>query len=148
MAEDFCPLPDFSKQERVKELLKAPKKIAIVGMSPRPERPSNEVGIYFRDAGWDVYPVHPTAEIIDGMKVYASVKELPEKMDIVDIFVAAKRQGDIVEQTVENGAPVIWFQPGAENPVFEDLAEKAGLEVHSGTCTMAEHRRFKLLKLI
>ncbi len=138
-----CPMPDRSADARVRELLGTPHVIAVVGMSSKASRPSNEVGLYLRDHGHTVIPVHPREREIDGMRVYPDLASLPADagVEIVDLFVAGPRTAPIVEQAAAIGASVVWFQPGAEHPPTERRARELGLEVFSGTCTMAEHRR-------
>jgi predicted CoA-binding protein len=129
--------------ERVRELLGEPRVIAVVGMSPKRERPSNEVALYLRDQGFTIIPVHPKATEIEGMKVYPDLTAIPDdiKIDIVDLFVAPERTGPIVEQAKAIGAPTVWFQLGAEHAPSEARARELGLEVFSNRCTKAEHKR-------
>jgi len=145
MADDAntCPMPNRSGDDRLRELLGTPCTIAVVGMSSNRERPSNEVGIYLRDQGFTIIPVHPKETEIEGMKVYADLESIPSdiKVTIVDLFVAGPRTGPLVDQAAKIGAPVIWFQPGAENAESEARAREIGMEVFSGTCTKADHMR-------
>jgi hypothetical protein len=138
-----CPMPDHHADGRVRELLGTPRVIAVVGMSSRAQRPSNEVGLYLRRHGHTVIPVHPRETDIAGMRVYPDLAAIPTDagVEIVDLFVAGPRTAPVVEQAATIGASVVWFQPGAEDPPTEDRARELGLEVFSGTCTMAEHRR-------
>ena len=138
-----CPMPDRSMDGRLREILGKPRVIAVVGMSSNPARPSNEVGIYLRQQGFTIIPVHPKEKEIEGLRVYPDLLSIPEDagIEIVDLFVAGERTAPIVEQAARIGALIIWFQPGAEHPPSEDRARELGLEVISGKCTMAEHRR-------
>ena len=138
-----CPMPDRDKDARVREVLGQPQVVAVVGMSPNPERPATEVALYLRDRGFTIVPVHPKATEIEGLKVYPDLASIPSdvKIDIVDLFVAGPRTAPVVELAAAIGAPIVWFQPGAEHPPTEARARELGLEVFSGTCTMAEHRR-------
>ena len=145
MADDSnaCPMPDRSRDDRLRELLGAPCTIAVVGMSSNRSRPSNEVGIYLRNHGFTIIPVHPKETEIEGMKVYPDLESIPSdiKVTIVDLFVAGPRTGPLVDQAARIGAPVIWFQPAAENAESEAHSRELGMEVHSGTCTKADHQR-------
>jgi uncharacterized protein len=138
-----CPMPDPAAEALVREHLGTPRVVAVVGMSPNPHRPSNEVGAYLAARGFTVIPVHPRAETVAGFQAYADLPSIPADagVEIVDLFVAAARQGDVVEQAHAIGARAVWFQPGTENPPLEQRARELGLEVVSGKCTMAEHRR-------
>lgn len=140
---DVCPMPDRSQDDRVRELLGTPRVVAVVGMSPKRERPSNEVGLYLRDHGFTVIPVHPKATEVEGLRAYPDLLSIPADagVEIVDLFVAGERTAPMVEQAAKIGAKVVWFQLGAEHPPSEARARELGLEVYSGKCTMAEHRR-------
>jgi len=142
-ASDACPLPLGGGDEAVKDLLLKTRVIAVVGMSPKPDRPSYEVGCYLLEQGYQVIPVHPKAERIGELEVYPSLEAIPGDLtvDLVDLFVAGDRTAELVEQTARIKAPAIWFQPGAENPASEARARELGLAVISGRCTKAEHQR-------
>lgn len=139
---EACPLPS-GDDALVREILGKPCTIAVVGMSPKMERPSNEVGLYLHRSGFKVIPVHPKAEEIGGLKAYPSLEAIPkdQPVDLVDLFVAGERTLGAVEQAARIKAKWIWFQPGTENADFEARARELGLEVVSGRCTKAEHQR-------
>ncbi len=145
MADDgaSCPMPDPTLDALVRDHLGQPRVVAVVGMSPNPHRPSNEVGAYLAARGFTVIPVHPRATSVAGFTAHPDLPSIPAdaEVEIVDLFVAAARQGDVVEQAHAMGARAVWFQPGTENPPLEERARELGLEVVSGKCTMAEHRR-------
>jgi len=138
-----CPMPDPTQDDRLRSILSQASTVAVVGMSGRPDRPSREVGLYLRDHGYQVLPVHPREKEIDGLVVYPDLPSLPAdvQVDIVDLFINPSHQDAVIEQAIELDASVIWFQPGAENPAGEERAREAGIEVVSGHCIMAEHRR-------
>ncbi len=140
---DVCPMPDRSLDTRLRELLGSPRVVAVVGMSPNRDRPSNEVGLYLRAHGFTVIPVHPKAAEVEGIRAYPDLLSIPEDagVEIVDLFVAGKRTAPMVEQAAKIGAKVVWFQLGAEHAPSEARARELGMEVYSGKCTMAEHRR-------
>jgi uncharacterized protein len=141
-----CPMPDRSLDDRIRDWLGQPRVIAVVGMSPKPERPSNEVGLYLAEHGFTAIPVHPRATEIGGLKAYPDLASIPTPpaIEIVDLFVGGERTMPVVEQAAAVGARLVWFQPGAEHPPAEARARELGLEVISGPCTMAEHRRLGL----
>jgi len=134
-----------AQDERLRELLGRPRVVAVVGMSPNPDRPSTEVGLYLRDHGFTVIPVHPKAKEIAGLVAYPDLLAIPRDagVEIVDIFVAGERTGPVVEQAAQIGAKVVWFQLGAEHPPSEEHARALGLEVYSGMCTKREHTRLQ-----
>jgi len=140
---EACPMPFEGEDDRIREILSKARTIAVVGMSPKPERPSMEVGLYLHQAGYEVFPIHPKALQIQGLKVFPGLEALPEgaAVDLVDLFVAGERTLEAVEQAARIKAKWVWFQPGTENPAYEKRAQELGLGVVSGRCTMAEHRR-------
>ncbi|MHC4941804.1 MAG: CoA-binding protein [Planctomycetota bacterium] len=140
---EACPMPQGGDDAKIKSLLEKPTVVAVVGMSPKAERPSNEVGLYLHRLGFNVIPVHPKAEEISGLAVYPSLEAIPKdvQVEIVDLFVAGERTLDVVEQAAKIKAKCVWFQPGTENPTSEARARELGLEVVSGRCAMAEHQR-------
>lgn len=142
--DEACPIPSKDQDDRVRGILSQPRTVAVVGMSPKKERPSNEVGLYLRDHGFSVIPVHPKAEEIEGLKVYPSLEAIPAdcRVEIVDLFVTGDIGVQAVEQAAKIGAKIVWFQPGTENPEAEKRALDLGLEVFSGRCTKADHERF------
>lgn len=141
--DEACPMPRRENDARILALLEKPRVVAVVGMSPKKDRPSNEVGLYLQRAGFTVIPVHPAAQEIEGLTAYPSLEAIPAetKIEIVDLFVAGPRTLEVVEQAARIGAKCVWFQPGAENPDAEARAAALGLEVVSGSCTKAEHER-------
>jgi predicted CoA-binding protein len=142
--DEACPLPPSGGDARIKEILGRKPVTAVVGMSPKSDRPSYEVGLYLHEQGFPVIPVHPKAKEIGGLAVYPSLEAIPAARGpvfLVDLFVAGERTGEVVEQAARIGAKCVWFQPGTENPASEARARALGLEVISGRCTMAEHRR-------
>lgn len=140
---EACPLPDRREDDRVRDILSGSRVVAVVGMSPRLDRPSHEIGLYLSRQGFEVIPVHPTAEQVVGLPAYPNLEAIPRDagVEIVDVVVSAERAGPIADEAARIGARVIWFQPGAENPEAEARARRLGLEVLSGRCIMADHAR-------
>ena len=127
--------------DRSVELMRDAKTIAVVGVSSKPDRASNEVAKYLIDAGYTVYLVNPMEDEVFGMPVYDSVQELPEAVDIVDIF---RRPGDVppvVEDAIAAHAKVVWMQLGIVNEEAAAQARAAGLEVVMDRCTKIEHQK-------
>jgi len=123
------------------ELMRDAKTIAVVGVSADTSRPSNDVARYLIDAGYTVYLVNPTEREIFGQPVYASLAEVPEAVDIVDIF---RRPGDVppvVEAAIEAGAKAVWMQLGIVNEDAAAEARAAGLDVVMDRCTKIEHHK-------
>lgn len=142
-SNEECPMPDRSQDELVKRILRESQSIAVIGMSPKPERPSQEVGLYLRDRGYRVFPIHPAAKEIEGLLVYPGLNAMPwdEKVDVATFFVTGDRATQHIEPCAKAGVHTVYFQPGAENPDAEEAARSLGLTVFSGRCIMADHKR-------
>lgn len=123
-------------------LLTAAKAIAVVGLSPKEERPSNMVARYLIAAGYRVYPVNPGQSAILDRICYASLLDIPEPVDIVNIFRRSEAVYSIVKDAVRIGAKAVWMQQGIINREAAVFAGEHGLEVVMDRCIMVEHRRF------
>lgn len=121
-------------------IMKSTKTIAVVGLSDKPDRPSNEVADYLKAQGYRIIPVNPTIKAALGEKAYASLRELPERVDVVQIFRRPKDVPPVVDDAIAIGATVVWMQPGAENDEAAEKAEAAGLTAVVGHCMRAVHR--------
>jgi predicted CoA-binding protein len=133
-------------EDRVLEVLKRAKTVAVVGLSEDVSRPSFEVSSYLQNRGYRVVPINPLAGEILGEKSYPSLSEAAkiETIDIVDVFRRAEAVPAIVDEVLELGLPVLWLQ---ETVVHEEAAEKArrgGVMVVMDKCILKEHRRYGL----
>lgn len=133
----------------IPQLLRDSKTIAIVGMSDKPERASNEVGAYLQQAGYRIVPVNPACagQEIHGETVYASLQEAADalaaggqRIDIVDCFRKSEDIGPIARDAIAVRAGCLWMQLGIENQAAADLARAAGLDVVMDHCIKIEHR--------
>ncbi len=124
-----------------KELLAAVKVIAIVGLSPKEDRPSNRVARYLRDAGYRIIPVNPQHDQILGEKSYKTLGDIPEKIDVVDIFMRPEGVVPIVEEAVKLRPKAIWLQLGVINDAAKAIAEKEGIPFIQDRCIKIEHGR-------
>lgn len=120
-------------------LLQDTRTIAIVGLSPNPQRPSNEVARYLRAAGYTIIPVNPACDEVLGEKCYASLREIPGPVDLVDVFRRAEDVMPIVEDAIAIGARALWLQLGVVAPEAALRAADAGLKVVMDRCTKIEH---------
>lgn len=118
------------------------KRVAIVGLSANPYRPSHFVAIYLISKGFDVVPVNPREKEILGRTCYASLKDIPGPVEIVDIFRDPSAVPAIVEEAIAIGAKVIWMQLGVVNEAAAEHARAAGLEVVMDRCMKIEHARY------
>ena len=126
----------------VKEVLRSAGTIAVVGFSPKENRPSNMVGRYLIQAGFRVIPVNPGHSEIYGLKCYSDLGSIPERVDIVDIFRRSDDVLPVVEEAIAIRARVIWMQQGIINHEAKELAEKAGLIVVMDRCIKIDHMQF------
>lgn len=118
--------------------------IAVVGHSDNPGRTSYRIAQYLRQAGYTVYPVNPTVAAIDGQPSYASVKDVPEPVDIVDVFRRSEFLSDVVEDAISAGAKTVWTQLGVVDAAAGQRALAAGLDVAMDLCIKVEHMRLRI----
>jgi uncharacterized protein len=123
-------------------ILRATRTIAMVGLSSNPFRPSHFAAIYMLAEGYNVIPVNPREQEILGQRCYPSLRDIPESVDMVDIFRDPSAVPAIVEEAIAIGAKVIWMQLGVINQVAAQRAREAGLEVVMDACVKIEHARF------
>ncbi|ASJ05832.1 CoA-binding protein [Thermococcus pacificus] len=132
---------DRLSDEEIMEILTKYRKIALVGASPKPERDANRVMRYLLEKGYEVYPVNPRYEEVLGRKCYPSVLDIPDEVDIVDLFVRPEFTMEYVEQAIEKGAKVVWFQFNTYNRDAFKKAKEAGLTAVAHRCIKQEHER-------
>jgi predicted CoA-binding protein len=129
------PAPD-----PIRELLKRAKTIAVVGLSNSPLRPSHGVSAYMQTQGYRIIPVNPEIKGALGEKAYLSLRDVPEKIDIVNIFRRPEFVGEIVDQAIELKIPAIWMQEEVINEAAAEKARKAGVLVVMDRCILKEHK--------
>ncbi len=128
------------------EILKNYKTIAVVGLSSNPARPSHGVTEYMQAAGFRIIPVNPNEKEVLGEKSYARLEDVPEKIEIVDVFRRAEDVPPVVESAIRVGAKVLWMQSGIVNEAAAEKARGAGLVVIEDACILVEDRK-RLQKL-
>ena len=119
------------------------KTIAVVGMSPKPERPSHYVSMYMKEQGYNIIPVNPGHNEIAGMKSFPSLLDIPQTIDVVDVFRRSEYVLPIAKSAVTVGAKALWLQDGVINEDGAKLAEKAGLLVVMNDCILRQHRQMQ-----
>jgi uncharacterized protein len=122
-------------------LLRSAKTIAVVGLSNRRSRPSYGVSEYMQASGYRIIPVNPNETEILGERVWASLEDIPDHVDIVDIFRRPECVPEIVDSAIRIGAKGIWMQEGVVNDEAAGRARAAGLEVVMDRCILKEHRK-------
>jgi predicted CoA-binding protein len=130
-----------NNDKELKELLSSARVIAVVGHSDKPHRTSYEIAQYLRRAGYTVYPVNPILDEIDGQKCYASLSEVPESIDIVDVFRRSEYLPGVVEEAIVAGAKAVWAQLGVHDSQAAERAEQAGLKMVMDRCIKVDHAR-------
>jgi uncharacterized protein len=131
-----------TETERIAELLKSAKTIAVVGLSDSPFRTSYGVSAYMQSQGYRVIPVNPEIRESLGEKAYASLSEVPEKIDIVNVFRRPEFVPEVVEEAIQLGVPAIWMQEGVVHEAAAEKARAAGIFVVMNRCILKEHRRY------
>jgi len=124
----------------LRDILQTKRPIAVVGLSDNPNRPSNEIASYMQAQGYRIIPVNPMITEALGEKAYPGLRDLPEAVDIVQIFRRPEDVPAIVDDAIAIGAKVVWMQPGAEHDEAAAKAEAAGLKVVLGACMRSVHR--------
>lgn len=136
-------LPEGANAEgdAIGEILKKYKTIAVVGLSSNRARASFEVAEYMKGVGYRIVPVNPNEREVLGEKSYARLEDVPEKIEIVDIFRRAEEVPPVVASAIRVGAQVVWMQMGIENAEAGEKARAAGLMVVEDACMLVEHRK-------
>jgi hypothetical protein len=133
-----------SDTDPIRDLLQRSKTIAVVGLSDSPLRPSYGVSAYMQAQGYKIIPVNPQITEALGEKSYASLLDVPEKIDIVNIFRRPEFVDEIVDQAIQLKVPAVWMQEEVINQKAAQKAEKAGIFVAMDLCILKEHRaRFR-----
>jgi predicted CoA-binding protein len=123
------------------DLLRRYKTIAVVGLSPNRMRPSNGVSHYMQSQGYRIIPVNPGHSEILGEKSYRRLEDIPESVDIVNVFRRSEETGPVIDSAIAIGAKAVWLQEGVVNEAGAEKARAAGLEVVMDRCILKEHRR-------
>jgi uncharacterized protein len=127
-------------QDPITEMLRRAKAIAVVGLSDSPLRASHGVSAYMQTQGYQIIPVNPHIEESLGEKAYPSLREVPEKIDIVNIFRRPEFVQEIVDQAIELRVPMIWMQESVIHEKAAAKARRAGILVVMDSCILKEHR--------
>ena len=125
----------------IRDILANPKTIAVVGCSPDPDRDSHRIAALLKAKGHRVIPVNPTSKEILGEQCYASVRDIPEKVDMVDVFRRPEFVDAIADDAIATGANILWLQLDVINEPAARKAQKAGMTVVMDRCPAIEYRR-------
>lgn len=128
--------------QKIKAVLREGRRIAVVGLSPKPDRPSHRVAVYLLRAGYDIVPVNPGQKTILGHPCYPDLRSVPGTVDIVNIFRRSELVLPVVLEAMEKKVPVIWMQQGIVNREAAELAEKQGITVIMDRCIQIDHQQY------
>jgi uncharacterized protein len=120
-------------------IVKEARTVAVVGLSSNPEKASNEVGAYLKEQGYRIIPVNPNEEEVLGERSYGTVEQIPEQVDVVDVFLPPDKTPEIAEDAVRAGAKTLWLQEGIENSEARRIAEEGGLAYVENRCMRTKH---------
>jgi predicted CoA-binding protein len=131
-------MEEKSMEQRIEEILSGSKTIAVVGISDKPDRPSHVVAKYLQGRGYRVIPVNPLLTEVLGEKAYKSLSEIPDRVDLVDVFRKSADVPPIAEEAVRIGARYFWMQEGVENDLARGILDAAGIPCVMDRCVKKE----------
>jgi uncharacterized protein len=137
----YLPNDSSAATDPILDLLRTAKTIAVVGLSSNPTRPSNGVATYLQSVGYRIIPVNPNESEVLGEKSYARVEDIPEPIDIVDVFRRPENVPSIAESAIAIKAKALWLQLGIENAAAAVKAQAAGVTVIENACLLIEHKK-------
>ena len=127
--------------DEMRALLERTKTVAVVGLSPDAARPSHRIAKRLQEWGYRVIPVRPAVSEVLGERAYARLSDIPDRVDLVDVFRAADEIGPIVDECIALGLPAIWIQQGIVNEPAAERASAAGMTVVMDRCIAVDRRR-------
>ncbi len=135
-----CEFPKVNASDgEISTILSTAKSIAVVGLSQNPERPSHWIAKYLIDHGFRVFGVNPGQKEILGLKIYPSLSDIPEKIDLANLFLRPEAVPPVVDEAIAKGVKAVWMQEGIVNNAAADKARAAGLLVVMNKCIYKEH---------
>jgi predicted CoA-binding protein len=139
--QDACPLPTghkVSEADAVARMVNA-KRIAVVGLSDDPSRPSYDVASYLKSAGKEILPVNPNHKTVMGLTCYPSLAAVPGEIDVVDVFRRPEFCAEVVREALAVGAKGVWLQSGVTSAEARAIARSAGIDFVENRCLKVEH---------
>lgn len=134
---------EINSREAISKILEDCRTIAVVGLSSSPARASHGVAGYMKREGYKIIPVNPNEEEVFGERSYATLADVPIKIDLVDIFRRSEAAGEVVDEAIKVGAKAVWLQEGVIDHAAAKRALDAGLLVVMDRCWLKEHIRNK-----
>jgi predicted CoA-binding protein len=126
--------------ERIDRILETCRTVAVVGLSPQPERDSHRVARYLQEVGYRIIPVNPRAAEVLGERSYANLDEVPGEVDLVDVFRRPEEIPGIADSALRKGVRAFWMQLGIRHPEAARRLREAGIDVVEDRCALVEHR--------
>lgn len=132
--------------ERLRDILTRAATIAVVGLSDKPERDSNEIARYLQSVGYRIVPVNPMLTQVLGERAYPSIDAIPAStpIDIVDVFRRSEDVPPVVDQAIARHVPVVWMQLGVHHPEAAKRGKENGVTIVEDLCIMVAHRRLRI----
>ena len=131
---------DKHSDDQIKKILEM-KNVVVIGMSRHSEKAAHFVPKYLHENGFNITPVNPKSDEILDKKCYDRINDVPDEIDIVDVFRPSDQVLEIIKETIKKNPKVIWLQEGIHNHEAEQLARDAGIDVVFNRCMLAEHQR-------
>ncbi len=142
MSGEACPMPSRGQGSDVDAISRmlGGGRIAVVGLSDDPSRPSYQIASYLKNEGYEVVPVNPTHATVMGLRSYPTLKDVPGEVDVVNVFRRPEFCAAITRDAIAIGARGVWLQSGVRNEEAKKLAQSAGIDFVQDRCIMVEHR--------
>lgn len=134
-------MPKVNDPQTIRKILDQAKTIAVVGLSSKPSRASHGVSRYMQAQGYRIIPVNPNEREVLGETAYSSLAEVPEKIDLVDVFRKSDEAGQVVDEAIALGVPAVWLQEDVIDHAAAQRALDAGLDMVMDRCILKEHQR-------
>lgn len=131
--------------DEIRNLLETVRHIAVVGLSPKTSRPSHQVARALQGFGYHIIPIRPAVDEVLGEKAYASLRDVPGPIDLVDVFRAPDRIGPIIDDCIAIGIKAVWLQDGVINEAEALRARAAGMTVVMNRCTYRDYRQLSVV---
>jgi predicted CoA-binding protein len=143
MSGEACPMPTPPRSDEIGAISRmlAARRIAIVGLSDDPMRPSHSIAEYLMSRGYEIVGINPNHDEVLGQKCYAKLADVPGEIDVVNVFRRPLACGDVARQAIAIGVKGLWLQSGIMNDEAHRLAADAGIDFIQNRCIMVEHMR-------
>jgi predicted CoA-binding protein len=132
---------DFANPDMIRRILDSCRTIAVVGLSGNSSRPSHRVAAYMQQQGYTIIPINPNERTVLGERAYATLSDVPGKIDLVTVFRRSDEAGAVVDEAIKIGARAVWLQEGIVNDAAAKRTHMASLLAVMDCCWLKDHRR-------